>query len=197
MSTSRTSTPISRRAALAGFAASSAALGGNRLASATSQETADLTNHPIVGTWLGGRTPADLAPVRWSADGNMTYFGEPVSTGPDGAVVFSSDAVGTWEPISERGIHFTFTGTNYDATGAVTGYYTVDGHPVVSEDGMSYWDDAKEATVTIRDATGAIVQEIGKGDVPPIGGVRMAPGRPGFDEILAMLEDQQGGTPVS
>jgi hypothetical protein len=63
----------------------------------------------------------------------------------------------------------------------------------VSDDGASFWDEAGDATVTLRDPAGAVVMVIE--EVDPIGGVRMAPGKPGYDELLAMLAAQPGATP--
>ena len=81
-------------------------------------------------------------------------------------------------------------------TGALTGYFTVEGHPVASEDGMSFWDDGVAATVTIRDANGIVVQSFGgDGSVPPIGGVRLVPGQSGYDEMLAFLAAHPQATP--
>lgn len=193
---------FSRRAAL-GSAGILAALGlGSRLGRAAAQDvTTAMANHPIVGTWLTGRAPNGLGVVHWGSDGNMSLNGAIISTGPDGAVAYSDVPMGTWEPQGQRGIHFTFTFATYDATGAVTGYVTVEGHPIVANDGQSFWDDAAQATVTLRDASGAVTEVIGEGAVPPIGGVRMAPGRPGYDQMLALLADQQAagqepGTPA-
>jgi len=193
MSTLRTGRSVSRRAAVTGLAGGSVALAASRLGVSAQDATADLANHPIVGTWLVGRAPNALSTTHWSPDGNMTNNGPNVAIGSDGALTYGDTPTGTWEPVSERGIHFTFTAATYDAAGTLTGYFTVDGHPVVSDDGMSFWDDAVEATVTIRDPSGAVVLVID--EVDPIGGIRMAPGKPGYDEILAMLAAREDGTP--
>ena len=87
----------------------------------------------------------------------------------------------------------------FDATGASTGTLTVDGYPEASEDGMSFYDDGTQLLVTIHDATGAIVLQLmgSKGEVPPVGGVRILPGKPGFDEKLATFGTPEAGTPTS
>jgi hypothetical protein len=67
---------------------------------------------------------------------------------------------------------------------------------MASDDGMSFWDDALEATVTIRDPNGVVIQSFGgDGSVPPIGGVRLVPGQSGYDKMLAMLATRQAATP--
>ena len=153
-----------------------------------------MAGHPLVGTWLAGRAPNDITVVHWGPDGSMATNLPTVGVGADGAITYSDLAMGSWIPVSARGIHFIFTNRTYDATGALTGYFTVEGHPVASEDGMSFWDDGTKATVTIRDPDGTVVQTIGPG-IPGIGGVRLVPGTSGYDEMLAMLATRQAATP--
>ena len=154
-----------------------------------------MANHPLVGTWMTGTSPADFAVVHWDADGNMTNNGFFATPGPDGTVIHSNPFAGVWEPDGERGIHITFMALTYDAAGAVTGTITVDGYPVANEDGNSFWDDGTRVVVTLRDATGAVSQEIAT--VPAVAGVRMAPGKPGYDEVLAMLAAGPAATPTA
>ena len=159
-----------------------------------------MATHPMVGTWLSGTNVIDLAVVHWDADGNMTIQGAgglaPVAPGPDGALTYhTSPFMGVWEPEGERGIHITFTTANYDALGTLTGTVSVDAHPLASADGRSFWDDGTRVVVAFRDATGAITQEVTS--VPPVAGVRMAPGKPGYDEVLALLASGPAATPTS
>ncbi len=191
---------LSRRTALGRVAAVGAALGlTTRLSSAAAQDAAtEMATHPLVGTWLSGTGAADLAVVHWDADGNMTIQGAGglaiVAAGPGGALTYhTSPFMGVWEPVSARGIHITFTTASYDETGALTGTVTVDAYPVAGEDGATFWDDGTQVAVTLRDATGAITQVIHA--VPPVAGVRMAPGKPGYDEVLALLATQGAATP--
>jgi len=70
-----------------------------------------------------------------------------------------------------------------DASGAVTGSITVDGHPMVSEDGQTFIDDGTLNTVTIRDAVGNVVLVIADAAAArPVTGTRMGVGAPGFAE---------------
>ena len=112
--------------------------------------------------------------------------------GPQG-VTFTGAQVGTWEPVSELGIHFTGVQLLTDATGAFVGSVTIDGHPVVSEDGQTIVDEAPETTITIRDAAHNVVEVITPypGGVPATG-VRMSVGAPGFPEGISTA-----GTPTS
>ena len=75
-------------------------------------------------------------------------------------VEFVSPYLGTWEADSDRRGHFTATQLLSDASGAFLGSVTVDGYPEVSEDGQTFVDDGSKVMVTIRDATGTIVQQM-------------------------------------
>jgi hypothetical protein len=197
MTKSNTGRSVSRRSALAGLGAGGLglALASNARQASAQDSATEMAKHPMVGTWMTGNGPNELAVIHWDADGNMTnnlHFGSP---GPDGTVIRSNPFAGVWEPESARGIHITFMALTFDATGAVTGTFTVDGYPVASEDGMSFWDDGTRVVVTLRDASGAVSQVIH--GVPPVAGVRMAPGKPGYDEVLAMLAARKAATPTS
>jgi hypothetical protein len=72
-----------------------------------------------------------------------------------------------------------------DAEGNYVGSVTIDGYPVVSEDGQSLLDDQSQGTITIRDAAGAVVQEMPTAGAPPVTGIRMGAGAPGFPEATA------------
>ncbi len=195
MTTPDTRPSVSRRTALAGLSA-----GGLGLALAAAPRLAaaqdiDMASHPIVGTWLAGRAPNDISVPHWGPDGNMTTNNPTVGADADGKITYADSSMGSWAPVSARGIHFVFTNRTYDATGAFTGYFTVDGFPVASEDGLSFWDDGTKTTVTIRDTDGKVVQTIGPG-IPGIGGVRLIPGKSGYDEMLAMLAERAKATPT-
>jgi hypothetical protein len=135
--------------------------------------------HPIVGVWLV-TTPIGPSLAVFSADGSNIQGVPTVQAGPHG-VTFTGAQVGTWEPISDRQIHFTGVQLQTDATGTFVGTVTIDGHPRVSDDGQTLIDDAPETTITIRDATNAVVQVIHPNPgSPPAMGVRMGVGAPGF-----------------
>jgi len=198
MSSTNRRSSVTRRSALVGLSAGGAGLALSLGKGVARASTGDLASHPIVGTWLTGRSAGDIDVTHWGPDGNMTVSGNLLSTGPDGKVAFTNVPMGTWEPVSEYDIHFTMTGANFDSTGAYTGTVVVDGYPVVSDDGTQFWDDGAKVMLTIRDATGAVVQTIGgDGSIPGIGGVRMAPGAAGYDELIALLASKQSGTPTS
>lgn len=174
-------TTVSRRTALTGLGIGGLAIAARGLSTSAHQD-ADMANHPMVGIWLGV-TPDGPSPAYFLADG--TFFGSssPISAGPDGTISFLSPQNGTWEPDSEYGIHFTSVQNVHDAAGAFTGTVTVDGYPVASEDGESFYDDGSRVRVTMRDASGAIVAVLGEdGSLPPVYGNRMRPGAPGFQE---------------
>jgi hypothetical protein len=146
--------------------------------SAQAATPTDLTGHPMVGTWMA-ETPGGLALVTFAADGSVVMALQPTTTGPQGTT-FVSSAVGTWEPVSARGIHFTVVQILSDANGKFIGTVTVDGYPVASEDGQTLLDTGTPGSVTIRDAAHQVVQVVT--NPPPVAGVRMRVGAPGFPE---------------
>jgi hypothetical protein len=186
---------LSRRTALGRGAAVAAALslGGGIRHAAAQDAAAAMATHPLVGTWLSGTSPTDLSVTHWDADGGMLVTGDVAAPGPGGMPTYSNPAAGVWEPDGERGIHITFTFKTFDATGAVTGTVSVEAYPVASEDGESFRDDGTRVVVTLRDAAGMVGQVMT--GVPPVTGVRMRPGKPGYDEILAMFAAHSAATP--
>lgn len=191
MTSQRTARSVSRRTALAGLGISGLALAASGHAAA-SQDTA-MADHPLVGVWLAN-TPTPN-PAFILADGSFFGSSAPISAGPDGAITYLSQQNGVWEPDpeNERGIHFTSVQNIHDAGGVFTGTITVDGYPVASDDGQSFYDDGERVRITFRDATGAVTMMLGEdGALPPVFGNRMVPGAPGFQEGTP-----EAGTPVT
>lgn len=177
---------LNRRAALGRAGAIGAVLGlSSRIGNATAQDAADLASHPMTGMWLAMANPPlpddprVPVPSLLAADGTVLLMFPVTQKGPQG-VQFNSAYVGTWEPETERRAHFTAVQLLSDADGAFLGSVTVDGHPEASEDGQSFVDDNALVMVTIRDAAGAVVQQVSGAGAPPVTGIRMAPGAPGF-----------------
>lgn len=170
---------VSRRTAVAGLVGGSLAVAGLRLPATAAQTKPDLAMHPIVGVWLV-TTPIGPSFAVFSADG-VNIQGVPTAqAGPQG-VTFTGAQVGTWEPISERGVHFTGVQLQTDASGKYLGSVTIDGHPVVSADGQRIVDDSPATTITVRDATGNVVNVVKPNPgSPPATGVRLKPGFAGF-----------------
>jgi hypothetical protein len=177
MTQSRTITSLSRRSALAGAGALGLALAA-RGQTAHAQDADAMAGHPIVGVW-NVITPGGPAPGMFFPDGTVLIAVQATQTGPWG-VTFVSAQPGTWEPVGERDVHFTGVQLHSDANGTFVGSVTIDGYPVVSEDGQTLLDDQSRGTITIRDAAGAIVQEVPTAGAPPVTGVRMGVGAPGF-----------------
>jgi hypothetical protein len=184
LKTRSTDRSVSRRTALTGIGAAGVGLalnGRGPQAAAQDATTDSMANHPIVGVWMV-TTPGGPALAVFSADGTNIQ-GVPAAQSGSQGVTFTGAQVGTWAPVSARGIHFTGVQLQTDATGTLTGTVTIDGHPTVSEDGQTLVDDSPETTVTIRDAAGAVVNVITGADLgPPATGVRMGVGAPGFPE---------------
>ena len=148
---------------------------------AAQEAPADFTGHAWVGTWMA-TTPGGLAPGNFAADGSVVMGLQATQAGPTG-VAFVSSEVGRWEPVDERTAHFTAVQVLSDADGQFIGTITIDGYPVVSEDGQSFIDDGSQGSVTIRDADHKVVETIS--EPPMVTGVRMAVGSPGFLEEAA------------
>jgi hypothetical protein len=179
----RSTTYVTRRTALAGLGA-----GGLGLVlaahNATAQDATDaMAKHPMVGVW-NVMTPGGPAPGVFLPNGTALVTPQVTQAGPNG-VTFCTSQLGVWEPVSERGAHFTGIQIHSDADGNFVQSVTIDGFPVVSEDGQSLLDDQSQGTITIRDATGSIVQEMPTAGAPPVTGIRMAVGAPGFAEPSA------------
>ena len=178
----RSPSGLNRRTVLGGAGAIAAALGlGGRLGRAAAQEATPeaLAGHPIVGPW-NVTTPAGPSLNVFFADGTNIQGLPATQPGPNG-VTFVGPQVGTWEPVSERGVHFTGVQLHSDANGVFTGTVTIDGHPAVGEDGQTFTDDAPETKLTVRDPTGTIVMVLGgDGSFPPVTATRMGVGSPGF-----------------
>jgi hypothetical protein len=193
----RSSSALTRRTALAGLGAVSlgSALGA-RSAHAQAMSTAD---HPLMGMWLamanpprrGGEDPQFPAPSLFAADGTVILGFVPAQIGMDGTIQYTGSPMGVWEPYDEQTGHFTAVQVLADKTGKLIGSATIDGHPKVSDDGLTFIDDGSLVTVTIRAAAGAVLTVIppGAGGLP-VTATKMRVGNPGFP-------GSEGATPTS
>ena len=178
--------PLSRRSALAGLGASGVVLA---LAGQVAHAAQDLTttNHPLTGMWLAmanpnrAEDPQFPAPSLFAADGTVVLGFVPASIGMDGNLQFTGSPMGVWAPYDEQTGHFTAVQSIADVNGKLVGSVTIDGHPKVSDDGETFVDDGSLVTVTIRDASGAIVTVVPPGTPGrPVTATRMRVGLPGF-----------------
>src|SRR4051812_29726944 len=164
-------TEVTRRTALAGLSAGGLGLVLTAQSAAAQDATDAMAKHPIVGVW-NVMTPGGPAPGVFLPNGTVLVTPQVTQAGPNG-VTFCTSQLGVWEPVSERGAHFTGVQIHSDADGTYVQSVTIDGYPVVSEDGQALTDDQSQGTITIRDATGLIVQEISTASAPPVTGTRM------------------------
>jgi len=181
MMSSRPNEAVSRRTAMAGIATTGLGLAlaaRGRTVSAHEASPEAMASHPAVGSW-NCMTPGGPAIGICLPDGTNLIVVPATAAGPNG-VEFVSLQAGRWEPVSDRGIHFTSTQYHSDANGKYIGSVTVDGYPVISDDGKSLLDDQSQAVVTIRDANGAVVQQIPGAGSPPVTGTKMEVGAPNF-----------------
>ena len=186
--------PANRRQVLAAMA-----MGGSGLAlalagsskRALAEEMPDYSSHPLTGVWLAmanpalPETPQYPAPGIFTADGMaITIF--PVSDVGPGGPMLQSGFIGVWEPYDERTGHMTVVTMQSSLDGVFLGSVTIDGFPRVSDDDATFEDDLSLTTVTIRDASGAIVQQVPPGaGGRPVTAIRMAVDAPGFPEADA------------
>ncbi len=186
MTTSHGTQHLSRRTALAGLGAGGLGVAMAARGAAAQDAPNDLSEHPMAGIWLATVPTVPDAPsetANFAADGTVLQTGQIVGVGADGAIQFISPGTGVWEADGEHGCHFTVVRSLTDTTGVFVGTTTVDGYPAASEDGMTFFDDGSRVRITVRDAAGAVVAMIGEdGSLPPVSGVRMAPGNPGFPD---------------
>jgi hypothetical protein len=179
---------LSRRAVV-GSLGLSAALGLGQVHRASAQAT-DLSSHPLTGTWLAMANPPlpddpqFPAPSLFAADGTVLLVFPTTQVGAQGPF-FNAPVMGVWEADSDRRGHFTAVQLMSAADGTVLGSVTIDGYPEVSEDGQTLIDDGSRVMITIRDAAGAIVDQVmptGQPSGRPVTAVRMAVGAPGFPQ---------------
>jgi hypothetical protein len=192
---------VSRRAAVAGLAVTTGAIGLDRSRPAAAQEaTAEArARHPIVGAWLSRNptNPPTASPASFTADGIMTVSWAPSYIDPQLGAVFQGTAIGTWEPTGERSIRFLIVQALSDADGTYLGTFTLEGAPVVSEDGLSFVDDGTTARATVRDAEDRITFQAGGGEgeapiTPPVHARRITMSDAGFP-----LATPTAGTPTT
>jgi hypothetical protein len=192
MTTQRSTHALSRRTALASIGAGGLALAAISRSTSASQDSA-LADHPLMGMWLAmanpplPEDPQFPVPSFYGADGTVVLCFPITQMGPNGVQV-SSTAMGTWEPYDERTGHFTAIQVMSDLDGTLTGTVTIDGFPMVSEDGQSFTDDGSLVTITIRDPAGAVVDSFPGAGARPVTALRMAPGVPGFPDTSATPE---------
>ena len=151
----------------------------------SAQEADTLAGHPLVGTWLA-MVPSGASPETFAADGSFIASPPIIEPWPEG-VTLLSPLLGTWESTGERSGRFTAVQALSDPDGTYTGSLTIDGHLEVSEDGQSFVDDSPQTTLTFRDAANAVVAVINPyqdsdASIPPVTGIRMSVGAPGFPE---------------
>src|SRR5262245_8964110 len=181
---------LNRRAALGGTAALAAMAGlvGRTSHASAHGKNVDYSCHPMTGMWLALANPAlpenpqFPAPSLFTADGFIIFIFPITDLGPQGTI-FQTGLTGTWEPDGPQRGHFTGVLLQSDANGTFTGSVTVDGYPVVSDDGQTFIDDLSKVIVTIRDPSGAVVASFPGAGGRPITAIRMSPGNPGFPDV--------------
>lgn len=128
-----------------------------------------------------------------------TVLSFPLSQRGANGVVFTSPFVGTWEPYDAQTGHFTAVQTVTDIDGTVLSVVTVDGHPKVNADGMTFEDDGQLNTVTIRDAAGSVIAVVPPGTPVDrsVTATRMSPGVSGFPEDQGTPAASPAASPTS
>ena len=157
MSTSDRHASFNRRTAVAGLGAGGlgVALGARSGRAAQAMSTAD---HPLMGVWLAMANPPRReqdpqypAPSIFAADGTVVLSFVPAQINMEGDLQFTGSPLGVWEPYDEQTGHFTVVQVLADKEGNLAGSLTIDGHPKVNADGLSFTDVGSLVTFTIRD----------------------------------------------
>ena len=130
-----------------------------------------MASHPMVGAWVALKPSP--GPVSFAADGTMIIGVSPNYLDPTLGLTFQGPLIGAWEPVSERGVHLTAIQALTDADGTFVGTFTLEAHPVVSEDGQRFTDTGQTRFI-VRDASNAIVSDDTITDDQA--GVRITPG---------------------
>ncbi len=120
-----------------------------------------MASHPLVGTWLAGRAPNDIAVAHSGPDGSYDHQPPTVGVGADGTITHNDSSMGSWVPISASRHPLHLHEPDLRRHRRAHRLLHRRGLPVASEDGMSFWDDGAEATVTIRDPNGVVTQSFG------------------------------------
>ena len=150
---------------------------------AAPQEPASLADHPLTGDWMAMANqapgaPQVPAPSHFGADGSVLFVFPPTQVGMGGVDSCRrmrgpgkpiATAAATSRPLSSSRMRTEPSSAPSPsmATGSERGRQT-------------FVDDGSKVMVTIRDATGAVVQQMPGAGAPPVTGMRMAPGIPGF-----------------
>jgi hypothetical protein len=177
MTTSRIDRSVSRRSAIAGIGAGGAAVALAAVANRASAQEGSLADHPLTGTWMTiansmlPDSPQVPHVAQFFADGTVLLLIPPGDIGPDGPMLQSA-SVGIWEAYDAQRGHFIVTQTHCDLNGNVVGMVTVEGYPLVNEDGQSFSDDGEMVTVTIRDPFGVVLDSF-PGAGAPVRGNRL------------------------
>lgn len=149
------SSGVSRRAALGGIGAA-VAVGLTRADRAVAQNTGDLANHPLVGTWAV-MTEGGIVPQTHGADGSFIAAYPPNYVDPATGLTFQGPGLGRWEPVSERGGRFSLLQALADAEGAYIGSAQLAAEIEASEDGQSWHDTGGGPHIVVRDAANTVV----------------------------------------
>jgi hypothetical protein len=166
--TRRSSSNLSRRAALGGISAAAAAVGLGQVDRALAQEGDDLANHPLVGTWAVVTT-GGVVPQTHHSDGAFIAAFPPNYVDPGLGLTFQGPGLGRWESTGERSGRFTFIQALSDGAGSYVGTFQLAADIEASEDGQS-WSGTSTARAIMRDAGNAVIfDEVLQFDSPVTG----------------------------
>jgi hypothetical protein len=168
--TSMSASSLSRRTAVTGLglgaATTLASIGSPALARA--QESNDLANHPLLGTWAV-MTDDGIVPQTHYADGSfIAAFAPNFVDAGTGNLTFQGPGLGRWESTGERAGRFTFLQALTTPEGKYAGTFQLTGDIEAKEDGES-WSSTAGPHIVIRDAANTVVfDEVVPLDTPVI-----------------------------
>lgn len=133
----------------------------------------DRATHPMIGHWLA-TTPLGPAHVVFDREG-LVLMAWPHSddVAPD-SFSYTTSAAGVWQPVSDRGIHFTAVQLETKPGGGVTGTISLESIVMASADGGSFRSGGATEPVTEWASVGMTRLVLREAPMEPaLSGIRM------------------------
>lgn len=160
----------SRRTVLAGLGSGLGALAIHGQ-SARAQDTDDLANHPLVGTWIV-MTTGGVVPQTHGPDGSFIAAFPPGYVDPSTGLTFQGTALGRWESTGERSGRFTFLQALAGSDGVYQGTFQLSAGIALTEDDDG-WAGTEGPHIVARDAANTVIVDQVVDIGPPVMATRM------------------------
>ncbi len=158
----RSSSRLSRRAAVGTVGVTALSLGSLPGAAAQEATPPGMAPHPIVGAWRVIPDPPGppLVLILYHADGTLLFStpsGSPAPPDAAHAVTFETPAYGVWESTGERSVALSATLIDTDETGTFLGTLNFHGTVQIDETGDAY---TYAGVVEPADPSGTVVATV-------------------------------------